>query len=260
MNRSQLRGDLPEPVYRYFDDVALLRPPADLLSAAIDEIERTPQLNRFAPLPLVGLAAAVAIGIALLFSGFFPSSPLKFGSDETPVSTPTQAPTPEPLAVVGGDGRLVEVDAYRLAEGDGPGGPWSYWVWTAHCAPSGLTVLYQWVEYAPLRGGVGIDLEQCHGGDPRVQPYVVERSGVGDDGWSFLYGQTQLDVVRVRVRLVDGREYETETLAAPRGLNWDARFYVMLLPVDHGQIDTVRGYDASGQDVGGDFDPGEGAP
>ena len=140
------------------------------------------------------------------------------------------------------------------------GGPWSYWVWTAHCAPSGLTVLYKWVEYAPLRGGVGIDLEQCHGGDSRVQPYVVEQSGVGDDGWSFLYGQTQLDVVRVKVRLVDGREYETETIAAPKGLDWNARFYATLLPVDHGEIDTVRGYDASGQDVGGDSETGEGAP
>jgi hypothetical protein len=260
MNRSQLRGDLPEPVSRYFDDIALLQPPADLLSAAADEIERTPQASRFSPLPFVGLAAAAAIGIALLFSGFFSSAPLKFGSDETPVSTPTKAPTPEPLAVVGADGNPVEVDAFRLAEGEGTGGPWSYWLWTAHCAPSGLTVLYQWVEYEPLRGGVGLDLDQCHGGDSREQPYVVERSGVGDDGWSFLYGQTQLDVVRVKVRLVDGREFETDTIAAPDGLDWNARFYVMLLPVEFGEIDTVRGYNASGQDVGGDWEPGEGAP
>lgn len=260
MNRSQLRGGLPEPVNRYFDEIALMQPPDGLLDAAIEEIERTTQLNRFAPLPFVGLAAAVAIGIALLFSGFFPSSPLKFGSDETPIPTATQAPTPEPLAVVGRDGNLVQVAAFRLAEGEGPRGPWSYWVWTAHCAPSGLTVVYQWIEYAPLRGGVAIDLEQCHGGDSREQPYVVERSGVGDDGWAFLYGQTRLDVVRVKVRLVDGREYETETLAAPGGLDWNARFYVMLLPVNHGEIDTVRGYDASGQDVGGDSDPGPGAP
>lgn len=257
MNRWQLRGDLPEPVSRYFEDIALQQPPAELLSAATDEIERTPQASRFSPLPFVGLAAAAAIMMALLFSGFFSSAALKFGSDETPVSTPTQEPTPEPLAVVGGDGTLVEVDGFRLAEGEGPGGPWSYWVWTAHCAPSGLTVLYQWVEYAPLRGGVGIDLEQCHGGDPRVQPYVVEQSGVSDAGWKFLYGQTQLDVVRVKVRLVDGREYETETIAAPEGLDWNARFYVMLLPAG---IDTVRGYDASGQDVGGDSETGEGAP
>jgi hypothetical protein len=260
MNRSQLRSDLPEPVRRYFADIAHLQPPADVLSAAIDEIERTPQANRFSALPLVGLAAAVALTIALLFSGFFSSAPLKFGNDETPVSTPTPAPTPEPLAVVGGDGKLVEVDAFRLAEGEGPGGPWSYWVWTALCPPSGLQVVYQWIDYQPLRGGVGVDLEQCHGGDSRVQPYVVERSGVGDDGWSFLYGQTQLDVVRVEVRLVDGRELETDTIAAPGGLDWNARFYVMLLPDAHSEIDTVRGYDASGQDVGGDFEAGEGAP
>ncbi len=156
------------------------------------------------------------------------------------------APQRLPLGAAGG------ADAFRMAEGDGPGGPWSFWIWTALCQPTGETVLYQWVEYAPLRGGYSLDLEQCHGGDSREQPYVVERSGVGDDGWAFIHGQTGLDVVRVRVRLVDGREFEAETVAAPRELDWTARFYVILLPVDLGRIDTVRGYDASGQDVGGD--------
>ena len=145
-----------------------------------------------------------------------------------------------------------------MAEGDGPQGPWSYWVWTAHCAPSGRTVVYQWIEYAPLRGRVGVDLERCHGGDSREQPYIVEQSGVSHAGSRFLYGQTRLDVLRVKVRLLDGSEIETETIAAPEELDWNARFYVMLLP--GGGIDTVRGYDASGQDVGGDFDPGPAAP
>lgn len=147
-------------------------------------------------------------------------------------------PQRSPLAVAGG------ADAFLLAEGEGPGGPWSYWVWTSHCG------LWQWVEYAPLRGGVGIDLEQCHGADTREQPYVVELSGVGDDGWAFVYGQTQLDVARVTVRTVDGREFEAETIAAPDELGWNARFWVMLIPDDSFDL-TVRGYDASGQYVGG---------
>ncbi len=148
--------------------------------------------------------------------------------------------------------------AFRLAGGEGPGGPWSYWVWTAHCESAGSTVLYQWVEYAPLRGGIGIGGERCAGGESRVQPHVVEQMGVGGDGWGFLYGQTALDVVRVKVRLVDGREFEVDTLTAPDELGWNARFYVVLLPVDFGGIETVRGYDASGQDVGGGEDLGEG--
>lgn len=83
-----------------------------------------------------------------------------------------------------------------------------------------------------------------------MQPEVVERSGVGDDGWSFLYGQTRLDVVTVEVRLVDGRVFEAETVEAPDELGWDARFYVIYLPVGFGGIDTVRAYNASGQDIG----------
>lgn len=251
MNRSQRRGDLPAPVSRYLGHIALLQPPAELLGTAIDEIEHTSQASRSSLLPYVALAAAAGITMGMLFSGFFSSAPLNLGSDETPVSTPTQELTPEPLTLDGGNGTLVEVDAFRLAEGEGPGGPWSYWVWTAHCAPSGQWV-HQLIEYGPLRGVVRVDPDRCHGGTSLEQPDVVERTGVGDDGWSFLYGQTQLTVVRVKVQLVDGREFETNTMAAPDGLDWDARFYVMLLPIELSGIDTVRGYDASGNEVGGE--------
>lgn len=152
-----------------------------------------------------------------------------------------------------------EDDAFRLAGGEGPGGPWSYWVWTTHCERLGSTVLYQWVEYAPLRGGIRIGGEDCWGGaHSPVQPEVVERSGIGEDGWSLLYGQTALDVVRVKVRLVDGREFEADTLTAPDEFGWNARFYVLYLPVGFAEIETVTGFDASGQDVGGDGKAGEG--
>ena len=35
MNQSQLRGDLPEPVRRYFLEVAQMQPPAELLGLAL---------------------------------------------------------------------------------------------------------------------------------------------------------------------------------------------------------------------------------
>jgi hypothetical protein len=154
-------------------------------------------------------------------------------------------PQPSQLGAAGG------ADAYRLAEGHAPGGPWSYWVWTSSCEDSGATALWQWVEYEPLHGGVALALDRCFGAeDPAQIPFGVERSGVGDNGWSFFYGQTRPDVVRVAVRLVNGRTIDVDTIAAPIGLGWDARFYVTYLPVDIGRVDTVRGYDASGQEVG----------
>jgi hypothetical protein len=258
MNRSQLRGDLPEPVSRYFDEVAVMQPPNDLLDAAIVEIERTPQVNRFSPLAPVGLAAAAVIGLALLFSGFFSSAPMNIGGGATPVPSVTSTPQPTPRAI--GEG----VDAFLLAEGDGARGrPWSYWVYTAPCGRAGTTALWTSVGHQAvpyLRRGS--DLERCFGADTREQPYVVELSGRGDDGWSFLYGQTRLDVVRVRVQ-VDGREFETDTIAAPDGLDWNARFWVMPLPFNLFEPDydyTVRGYDADGQYVGGNQDAGPAAP
>jgi hypothetical protein len=78
-----------------------------------------------------------------------------------------------------------------------------------------------------------------------------------DDGVvSFVYGRTRLDVVRVAVRMVDGSEFEVETIAAPDELGVDSeryvasRFYVAAIPVHRSEIDTVRGYDASGQEFG----------
>jgi hypothetical protein len=259
MNRSQFRGDLPEPVSRYFDEVAVMQPPNDLLDAAIVEIERTPQVDRFSPLAPVGLAAAAVVGLALLFSGFFSSAPMNVGGDETPIPSVAPTPTPSPRALGGG------VYAYLLVEGEGPGGrPWSYWVYTAPCGRAETTALWTSVGYQAvpyLRRGS--DLERCVGADTREQPYVVEVSGYGGDGWSFVYGQTRLDVARVAVRLVDGREFEVDTIAAPEGLDWNARFWVMRLPFnlfEFGSDYTVRGYDASGHDVGGDGDAGPAAP
>lgn len=249
MNRSRPRGDLPEPVSRYLDEVAVMQPPDDLLDAAVVEIERTSHASRFSPVPYAGLAAAAAIGIALLFSGLFSSAPMNMGGDETPIPSVTPMPASSPRALG------VGVDAYLLAEGEGPKGPWSYWVYTAPCGRAETTALWTSVGYRAvpyLRRGS--DLERCVGGDTREQPYVVELTGVGlADGSAFVYGQTRLDVVRVTVRLADGREFDVDTIAAPDGLEWNVRFWVMLIPDDSFDL-TVRGYDADGQYVGGNLD------
>lgn len=100
MNRSQLRGDLPEPVNRYFDEVALMQLPNDLLDAAIVEIERSPHVNRFSPMGSVGLAAAAVIGVlavaGIAASYAFGPDP-NFGSGPSP-SLAEQTPAPTPTA------------------------------------------------------------------------------------------------------------------------------------------------------------------
>lgn len=71
-------------------------------------------------------------------------------------------------------------------------------------------------------------------------------------------------MVRVTVRTVDGSEFEVATIATPDALRVDSerylgvdseryeesRFYVVPIQVDPKEIDTVRGYDARGQEVG----------
>lgn len=155
-------------------------------------------------------------------------------------------PPPSPPAAAAGE------NAFLLAEGKGPGGPWSHWVWRSRCG------LHQRVESALFPPPISIDSgpERCVGPDAGARPdgVVVERIGIGDEEAmvSFVYGQTRPDVVRVMVRTVDGREFEVETVAAPDELGVNSRFYVAPIPVGLFRIDTVRGYDASGQDVGGE--------
>ena len=106
MNRSQLRGDLPEPVRRYFLEVATMEPPSDLLDAAVAEIEQTPHVNRFSLIPIVAFAAAVVAAVAILASTLLPSGGQNIGGEPSPTATdaaPSVAPvapsaTPLPIA------------------------------------------------------------------------------------------------------------------------------------------------------------------
>ena len=99
MNQSQLRGDLPEPVRRYFLEVAQMQPPADLLDAAVAEIERTPRINRFSALPIFGFVATAAVVIGLLVYTFMNPALPDVGDDPTPSAAPSATPDPTPVPV-----------------------------------------------------------------------------------------------------------------------------------------------------------------
>jgi glutamine cyclotransferase len=93
MNREQLRNELPEPVRRYFEEVARMEPPVDLLNAAITQVESEPRVNRFSLLPaFVAVAATALIAAVIAFNVFG----LKLGP---PTGTDT-SPTPEASATV----------------------------------------------------------------------------------------------------------------------------------------------------------------
>ena len=98
MNSSQLRGDLPEPVRRYFLEVAAMEPPSDLLDAAVAEIETTPRVNRISLMPIAAFAAAFVAAVAILAYSLLPSGPSNIGGDATPSpgASASQAASAEP--------------------------------------------------------------------------------------------------------------------------------------------------------------------
>lgn len=68
----QVRGDLPEPVRRYFNEVEHMQPPNDLMDAAVAEIHNAPKPHRFSPIVTFGLGAAVAAAGMLALIVFLP--------------------------------------------------------------------------------------------------------------------------------------------------------------------------------------------
>jgi hypothetical protein len=74
MNRDRVYTELPAPVSRYFEEVARMEPPSDLMDGAITEIElRKIQMqtavNRFAFGPILAAVAATAVLIAAVAVG-----------------------------------------------------------------------------------------------------------------------------------------------------------------------------------------------
>lgn len=96
MNREQLRNELPEPVRRYFEEVARMNPPDDLMDAAIAQVEAQPRVNRFSMLPAFAALAATAVLAAIVAFGVFGvklGPPI--GTDASPSPTGEASPTPE---------------------------------------------------------------------------------------------------------------------------------------------------------------------
>lgn len=117
MNRDQLRNELPEPVRRYFEEVARMEPPNDLMDTAMAEVESNPRVNRFSLLPAVATLAGAAAVVAAIVIGanLFGGSQL-FGGTHSPTPSPssrTAAYQPWNLSDVKTDTDL-EAGAYYL--------------------------------------------------------------------------------------------------------------------------------------------------
>jgi len=90
MNRSQLSGDLPAPVRRYFTEVSRIDPPLDALDSVVSQIEDLPASARFSLLSTVGMMAAAAAVIAVLALNLFTATPERVGTDESSRPSPTE--------------------------------------------------------------------------------------------------------------------------------------------------------------------------
>ena len=97
MSREQPRNGLPEPVRRYFEEVARMQPPSDLMDAAIAQVESEPRVNRFSWLPaLVAVAATAVLAAVIAINVFGIDLGPPVGSDSSP--TPQGSATSEPTS------------------------------------------------------------------------------------------------------------------------------------------------------------------
>lgn len=235
MNTSQLRGDLPEPVRRYFLEVAQMQPPADLLDAAVAEIERTPRMNRFAALPIFGFVAAAAVVIGLLvYTMMTPALP-DVGDEPTPsaASSATPDPTPVPIATLapieGLPGAGSVVATYDVGDAGVPVLYAHGSLWLANGATGTLTRMDP--DTGELTGSVEVNP------DPEHDRYDL--NAVADDRWVWATGldnrlvkidpQTNEIVERIlietlvyRMVLHDGQIWITDLDAGGRLIRIDA--------------------------------------
>lgn len=107
MNRSQLPGELPEPVRRYWRELGRIDPPVSLLDDVLGELDSTPRVSRFSLAPVAGMMAAAAIATAVFAMNLSTASPDRYGDDESvqppvvessPGGTPTLPPGVVPIS------------------------------------------------------------------------------------------------------------------------------------------------------------------
>lgn len=185
MNQSQLRGDLPEPVRRYFLEVAKMQPPADLLDAALAEIEQSPRINRFAALPIFGFVAAAAAVIGLLVYTMMNPAPPDVGVEPTPSPGASQAApslTPVPIATLAPIEGLPSagsvVATYDVGDAGHPVLFAHGSVWLSNAATGTLTRMDP--ETGELTGSVEVNP------DPEHDRYDL--NAVADDRWVWATG------------------------------------------------------------------------
>ncbi|HEX6139146.1 MAG TPA: hypothetical protein VF013_01620 [Candidatus Limnocylindria bacterium] len=127
MNRASLRNELPDPVRRYFEEVARMNPPHDLMDTTIAEVEASPRVNRFS-MPVLALAAAVVVALAALIG---------FGLYRTQVGPPNDK-SPSPTADAGGGGLPTELTHIFLGPGTSAPAPWNGTVAALHVRAGSL--------------------------------------------------------------------------------------------------------------------------
>ena len=104
----------------------------------------------------------------------------------------------------------------------------------------------------------------------QVVGFLASSPGV-DDTSTYVFGPTSPTVARVAVELHDGRVLETQTTAAPDGLDTQLRFYALQIPnaqptqtapgeTPTSPIKAVRAYDAAGVRLGSIIMPTERRP
>lgn len=104
MNRDLDTIRLPEPVERYFREVATMQPPAELLDDVIEKIEAAPSqprsILRFVPLVAAALTVAViGAGAWALASSGQDNSGTIVDPDASPPATPSSLPTASPSPI-----------------------------------------------------------------------------------------------------------------------------------------------------------------
>ena len=95
MNRERLRQELPEPVHRYFEEVARMEPPNDLMDSAMAQVESEARVSRFSlPAFFAISAAAVALVAAVLIGANLFGGGGLIGGTQTPTPIASASPTP----------------------------------------------------------------------------------------------------------------------------------------------------------------------
>lgn len=136
MNRDLDTTRLPEPVKRYFREVATMQPPADLMDDVIEQIERTSPRRTTMSAYFLPVAAALLVA-AVIGGGAWAMSPAgPFGAGVAPdraspsalPAPPTGAPSPDPEALpsVGEIEREVRIGPAYPLRAIGHGSLWMY--------------------------------------------------------------------------------------------------------------------------------------